>query len=706
MNIIQEKIVDVLSKYTSVENKDFLRTMVIYKMAQVAGSMRAHISYLKSESIPTNIYSLVLANSGFSKGKTLGFLNQKIFKKFRDKFCNVLMKEHPDRFMQALASKYETKYGTPKEDKFIELKTAFNNSSKFIYEFPISTIEGVRSLRQRLMLSGIGSTNMTVDEIGLMITNQSVQDTVIYGLETYDMGMSNNKLLKYNSELDMPYQVPNNMLLFGVYEGLFNGSKQEEVFIEFLKNGYARRMLFCVDNNVNAEEELKDPSKILEELKGGEFDEDIDYLSNIIENFCTEGNISKKIKVSDEMSIKIMEYENICIEKANKISKHDILKRTEMRHRYWKVLKLAGIYTFFSGFTDMSAKDIDDAIEVVEGSGESFTKLLNNDPNYVKLATFLCDNAGCEFTNSELCEKLYFYSKAKVHDKREMLDMALENAFRRGVLVERKAINGIELFSIKKLKSTDLGSMRISYSKDIATGFEPYTAKWESVYKAVTKEERYFTAHHFKDKHRISDNVIQGFNMLIIDIDKDLKIDTFKEIMADYKYLLYTTKRHTKESNRFRVIFPMNYTLDLDEKEYKVFMQNFFEWLPFDVDIACSDIARAWRTNSGEYFYNEGDLIDVTTFIPNTTNNINYKNNKNFKNTTNAQRWFLLHASSGNRNNMLLRYALMCYESVQDYNHIKHQVMELNDKFENPIAIREIEQTIMKTIERKIENGS
>jgi len=90
------------------------------------------------------------------------------------------------------------------------------------------------------------------------------------------------------------------------------------------------------------------------------------------------------------------------------------------------------------------------------------------------------------------------------------------------------------------------------------------------------------------------------------------------ELMAEYKFMTCTTKRHQTEGygDRFRLVIPINYRLQLEPDDYKEFMQNILNWLPFaaPVDEASLQPEKKWETNpSGIVHYNDGDLLDVAT---------------------------------------------------------------------------------------------
>lgn len=51
--------------------------------------------------------------------------------------------------------------------------------------------------------------------------------------------------------------------------------------------------------------------------------------------------------------------------------------------------------------------------------------------------------------------------------------------------------------------------------------------------------------------------------------------------------------------------------LYLDKHEYKEFVNNIAEELPFTIDPASNQRSKKWLTSRGETFINEGELFDV-----------------------------------------------------------------------------------------------
>jgi hypothetical protein len=163
--------------------------------------------------------------------------------------------------------------------------------------------------------------------------------------------------------------------------------------------------------------------------------------------------------------------------------------------------------------------------------------------------------------------------------------------------------------------------MRLAYSKDIATGYKNVIAPFDKLHQLTQMDNLHWINHYTVDGHRKDENITPGFNMIVLDIDDGTSIATAKHLLQDYTCLIYTTKRHTAANNRFRVILPINYYLEMDGPDYKEFMNNIFDWLPFDVDRATGQRSRKWLTFNGQHEYVNGDklldaLDDFDNYLP------------------------------------------------------------------------------------------
>jgi hypothetical protein len=246
--------------------------------------------------------------------------------------------------------------------------------------------------------------------------------------------------------------------------------------------------------------------------------------------------------------------------------------------------------------------------------------------------------------------------------------------------------------------------MRLAYSNDIATSYKNVIAPFTKLHQLTQKDNLHWINHYTEDGHRKDENIIPGFNMIVLDIDDGTSIDTIKHLMPDYTCMIHTTKRHTPAYHRFRIVLPTNYYLELDGPDFKEFMVNIFDWLPFDVDRATGQRARKWLTHNGHYEYlMGGKLLDALEFIPKTARNDERKKSlMDSQSLSNLERWFVTNASNGNRNNQLLRYALMLVDTGMDFNGIRDSVVSLNSKLTNRLEKTEIDSTILVTVSKAL----
>ena len=405
--------------------------------------------------------------------------------------------------------------------------------------------------------------------------------------------------------------------------------------------------------------------------------------------------------MSKETSLLLIEYRLKCERDADKFPEHEEIKKAEVSHRYFKALKMAGAYAFIDDSPELTEDHMYQAIKLAEESGEAFTRLLTRDRAYVKLAKYL-GSTKRDVTQADLTEDLPFY-RGPSSQKSEMLTLATAWGYKNNVIIKKSFADGIEFLRGETLKETDLSKMVVSYSTDITTDFRNEHAPFESLHKLTQAPGLHWVAHHLNGGYRNEENCIPGFNLVVIDVDGGVNMSTVKLLLKNYKFLIYTTKRHTEAEHRFRIVLPINYELSLDAKDYKEFMANIYEWLPFEVDTATNQRARKWMSHDGHFEYNDGDVLDALPFIPKTSKNEERKELLNSQQSMdNLERWVINNIGDGNRNNMLLRFAMILMDGGFDFENIRQRVIGLNNKIVDKLDEAEIMSTIMISVAKAI----
>lgn len=697
---VSEQIVNVLMNKTQNFNPLFFRVMVAYYMAKVASMMRVKVKTHDRGEIPVNLYALNLAPSGFSKGFSTNIVEDQIIAGFRTRFTNETFKSISDKNIAKVAVERAAKYGIDDEEALAKTIKEFESLGALVFAFDSGTTAAVKQMRQKLLLANAGSVNFEMDEIGSnLLGNIDVLNTF---LELYDVGKVKQKLTKNTKDNtrveEMFGNTPTNMMLFGTPDKLLTG-KVEEEFYSMLETGYARRCFFGFSK---AKKNLDlTPEQIYDLTTDTQLDDILEQLSDRFTALADQTFFNKKFTMSKQVALLIIEYRLNCERLAEELKDHETLLKAEMSHRYFKALKLAGAYAFVEGNSEITEDNVYAAIKLAEESGEAFRKILTRDRNYEKLAKYL-SNIGREVTQVDLVEELGFY-KGSEAQRRELLNLAIAYGYRNNIVIKKTYSDGIEFLIGESMNETNLDNLIVAYSHDITKEFQNERAPWERLYELVTLDNYHYTAHHFREGYRTSSNMIEGFNLVIIDVDSGISLELAKKLLGGFKALYATTKRHTDENNRFRIILPLSHLVKLNQVNYSKFMKNVFAWLPFKVDEQTSDPARKWCTHNGHYEYVDGELLDAMLFIPETKKQEEQSQKiLDAQGLTNLERWFLNNTSTGSRSNMMIRYAYALIDQGYTVNQVNDAVYSFNKQLKDPISEEELHQTIFISVAKEI----
>lgn len=700
-----EKLVSILCNKTQNSNPLFFRVLVGYYFSLVSSMMRASIVTHDRGDIPINLYALNLGTSGSGKGFSTNIMENEVINRFRMKYLEETFPLLAEDSLPKLALKRANRKGTDPDEELVRVQKEFDQLGSLVFSFDSGTSAAVKQLRHKLLMADTGSMCLQIDEIGSnLLGNVEVLNTF---LELYDVGRIKTKLIKNTSESIRNEEIigntPTNMLLFGTPAKLLDGGKTEEELFSMLETGYARRCFFGWSKAANKEYALT-PEQVYDMLTNQVNDKFLDNISDHLENLADMVNMKKRLVMTKETSLLVIEYRLKCERIAHDLPEHEEIKKAEISHRYFKALKLAGAYAFIDHSAEVTADHLYNAIKLAEESGDAFNQLLTRDRPYVKLAKYI---ATCrrDVTQADLVEDLPFYRGA-TGQKTEMMTLAIAHGYKNSIIIKKTFADGIEFFRGETLETTDLDKMIVSYSQDMAVDYVGEFAPFDKLHKLATMNGMHWINHHVVGGHRNEENAIAGFNMLIIDVDGTCNISTAKMLLEGYKFMLYTTKRHTEEEHRFRIILPINYALKLDAKDYKEFMKNIYEWLPFEVDDQTGQRARKWLSFSSDTSiceYNDGEVLDVLPFIPKTSKNEERKARlQDQQSMNNLERWVINNIGDGNRNNMLLRYGMILVDAGFDLGQIQSNIMDLNEKIADKLDQQEIFTTIMVSITKAI----
>jgi len=693
---MQEDLVDILVKKTGKDERSYFRILVAYKFAEIASHMRTTVDYLGSD-VPTNLYAVNLATSGFSKDMSMNILDKRIFGRFRTAFEKETLPAIAELNLQAMADLRVISDGIEQNTAERAVQFEYHNLPKFLYSFGAATIEGYKALRNKLSMAEIGSTSYIIGEIGSSM--QANAEALTELLNSYDMGLSKQKLIKNDSNAEMYGAVPSNLFMFGTQSKLFDGGKIEQDFFNLLEEGYGRRLFFGYVENIAAANKKLTPEELYDIQMDTTTDLMMTSMSAAYEKLADIGYSNQTMTMTKEVAMMFIKYRSDCEELADSMRAHEDVKKAVTAHGYWRAIKLAGSYAFVDEMTEISMEHAKAAIALVEQSNRSFDDIARRPTSYVKLINYMAD-VDRAITQVELIENLPFY-KGSEYQKKEMMTLALAHGYMNKIVVKKTYSDGVEFFKAERLDETVLDKVSIAWSKDITSGYTEHTGPWSELPEMICKTGYHYTVNSWEGGHRNGDNLIPGFDICVLDVDGGTSIKAAQALLEEYEYIIYETKRSTPTNNRFRVLIPLSHKLKLNREDFKEFMSNVFEYMPFNVDDGTGDCARKWLSNTGTPILNEGKMLDVYDFLPNTKKQEEmHEASVRITDADSVQKYFLLNHSSG-RNNAALKYAYMLLDNGHSSDEVILLARDFNGKLINPLSTNELSSTVFKSVYKK-----
>ena len=697
-----EQLVDVLMHKTQTPEPLFFRVLVAYYFTKVASMMRCNIKSHDRGIIPVNMYAINLSPSGSGKGFSTNIIEDHVINQFRTIFLDSSLELISEDSLSRLAMERCTKKNTVYDTERLLVQKEYENLGSFPFSFDSGTPAAVKQVRHKALMSGAGSLNFEMDEIGSnLLGNIEVLTTY---LELYDVGKVKPKLTKNTADNkrneDINGRTPTNMMLFGTPINLLDGGKVEEEFDDMQATGYARRCFFGYIDKAHKNATLS-AIQVYDALTSTKDSTFLNDLSDKLGNLADMINFKKELTMTKDISIELIEYKLHCESIAATYGDHEETRKAELSHRYFKALKLAGTYAFIDGSDEITADLLYNAIKLVEESGVAFGKVLSRERNYIKLAKYI-SSIDREVSHVDLVEDLPCY-KGSSAAKQEMLTLAIAYGYKNNIIIKKHFTDGIEFLSGESLKETNIIKMPIAYSQQMSDNYLNDYVAFSDLAKLTQLAGYHWINHHVFVGHRREKSILPGFSLLVLDVDGGTPISTVELLMKEYTYHIYTTKSHTNKDNRFRIVLAMNYELSFDKSDYTQFMNNIYDWLPFTVDTSTKDRCRKWLSHQARAIYHPGVMFDVLPFIPKTQKNEDRQKLSTDQSSLNRlEAWFLNNTGNGNRSNQLIKYGYLLVDMGLSDFEINTKIEDLNKKLPDRLTMDELQKTIFYSVGKAV----
>ena len=633
-------------------------------------------------------------------GVTFG--NSGVGKNHSDNISKTIFKEMYQKFEQASCAFYDSrkdKEGKP-DPKYLNL------SSYFI---PVSsTWQALQKAAQTVKDMGAGGVNIVSDELGDSIMSMSEIFTKLKS--TWDTGTSEGPMNVTNGgeSYFLVEDVCFNALLFGAPGPFELDIKKKDRLLEVYVSGMARRS-FIYHNNTYKKSENRNAE--FEKL-GKDFYDELDKYTKELRYFL---NNTEKIHYPQEIRELLVEYDaqkEIERERSTSLIAED-LGSTK------KIEKLLGIIACLDLEDTINIEHLRFAIDFTEALDKTAEETVEIKPVYMRLYNEI--------------EKRQFAARTDL--VKAVKDVTLKELDSQMILVEehaniignsliKKEYNGIVKYKIEKLSETNLERILISVNADPdrtqPQGFVRKVGTFKGLHKVVNSEFRY-SAGTFKNEYINDENYLQEQNLFIIDEDSDLTLEDAKKLFSSMTYLIATTRSHQKPKkvknemvtcDRFRIILPTIATFHLDYKTYSETYMNVINSLGIqEADKKCRNASRWYYGNpDGEFWYNEGSLLDIRNFIPDSSEHQDSANSvSKYENTTGsapasvrvdaAIRWFLSNTSTGNRNDNLYSLGVLLKLEIQEPDW-QQWLIDANRCLTSPLSDSDM-QTIIRSVSKK-----
>ena len=695
-----------LAAKTNNPDPAMFRIMAAWHLVKAVSNSHGMVKSAVGSPMPINMYAVCLAPSGAGKGHAMSTLEEGIFSKYLDALTHkVEEKEH--QAVNTLAAKFVSDKGLDESHARTKAEKEVHDIGPYVETFDSGTAPAIKQMRAKIQQIRFGALNLQIDEIGSNLT--SSEEALTTFLELYDLGQIKQKVTKVTKEagrvVDKRTATPANLLMFGTPSKLFDGSKTEELFVQLITAGYARRSFFSWQasrkgvKSLDQDEAFQRAVELLNALDKSPW---IHKGKDLI-----DAPVGMTYTVTPEADKELFTYRLHCERISEEYPEYQEDLRAEMMHRHIKTMKLAGAFAALEQLAVVTTRHIRCAIALTEESGQAFHKMLGRDKAYVRLAKFITSYKG-RVTQADLVSTLPFYAGSQ-SARNDMMRLAEAWAYSHDKVIKKEYADGIEFFSGESLEQTDLNALPLSYSSHLADNYTNASPAWEQLPKLLIAPDLHFTNHWLAAGehgmgHRSEANIVEGCNFIVLDVDGTASLELSKAVLGDYRYYIYTTKSHKPDDHHYRIVMPLSHTVKLNRDSFQNFMRNIYNWLPFEVDVAAKDRCRKWASNPGDLIENDGQLLDATQFIPNTVRQEKlHATQEGLKNLPALERWFAIEMSTGNRNNMLARFGFVLVDAGLSLPEIETRIITLNNSQQDKLSVAEIQQTVLRSVAQRIQ---
>jgi len=566
------------------------------------------------------------------------------------------------------------------------------------------TPEGLYLRALALSKSFLGSLNIVNNEIMDIVRGSNLNRMK----ELFD-GEFNAKIIKSSINENIS-NINANMLLFGSSVGLKSNQETYSMFNNAMSSGiYRRAFIYYLEPRTQTLRQKKDvvDESIIEYAVGNLkafMSKSVNRLKG--EDVCIYFDNEETYLYLDVIYEKLLDFSNKNINDERFSSEMGSLQ---------KIVKLSALHAILHN-RNITKEDIDYAYDFNIRCRATVSSLFNTEPPHKRIYKIL-KTSNQALSKSEVLERDIFQRSTFNED----IDLVSEYCYRKNEVLNIVG-SKVKKYIITKLPENKLNEIIVSVCAENhgARSFDfipieiPFFDSENSLEKLVVTEKKdSFTLCHFNKKgkaqfgYRSIETAKPNQNCIAFDFDGGSRIEDTIELMKQFTYIIYTTKSHTEENHRYRLLLPTKTNFYVDNEQHKGLLKNIGDLLGLPTfDVSTRNIDRLWFTNPNAKVYtNKASLLDIECCIPETEiaeKQLVKADAENIDDITADKRIYgmikytIANAYKGNRNNALFRlYAFVKDLKPDEAGEITYRV---NAMINDPLTEREIQKIIRRSI--------
>lgn len=439
------------------------------KFAQLVSFKRIMIRESSEQKPKTiNYYGLDVIPSGGGKDKPLKEIDEYLFCDFKETFKKA-NSEYLKSKEEAIKEKAGREFKESDKKQFAYIEKSMQEIRDVRMEIGDGTPEGFYDDMKALNDAGFGGAFLKISEFGLYLDSPSSAQQLMLNMlyEAYD-GSASLKSTKGEKRSYYVENIPVNCILFSD-PSKFAGGKSGQTLNNMLDSGLGRRCFisFMEDTELIITED-PDEQRMNEAIAYNKTHE----LRDIIFWYFQEIPDNAVYTLDDEAYKRFHKYKNDNKRKYNQILKtSDEVIKKELRGRFWKTLKLAGIIAALEHPKELviTVKDIEYAIYMAELFAKNLEKFLKLAPktDAEKLYNFFIENKNQWLTKSDINKQKFVAQKDFRRWFEVNYELTREIAVSNGYEIIEKSYGGATNNSGKKYKLIENMNGK-SLSEDVA----------------------------------------------------------------------------------------------------------------------------------------------------------------------------------------------------------------------------------------------